>query len=269
MWDHRTRGVFGVVNYGSQLANLLFEIWRLKFLNIWRNPYGVKKFYNTFHPSSFPDPKDPYLKECYELIDAQTEHDVKEVLEIFDLNLTEYSLWRKGLLRLLMKDEGDQYKFEWSENLFDELAYNLLIDKRRSCAIELHYLTEDFPGRFLLSDRSYYYGIDSGEPSLSFSFNLTGQIAMKFGSLEPSELFTKMVKEDPRLAECPQEVIDGSASQIAEQLQFRVIINNEDEVKSFNEKAIFQAKGSVFCCQKLVLGSTVLPPPKKRRYKIR
>ena len=254
----------GNVAYDSNLFRLVFEIWSLKFLNIWRNPHGVKKFLNTFPVSNFPYPRDPYLRECFRQIDAQAEDEVKEILTAFDLNPAEYTLWRKGLLRLLMQDTGDQRQCQWSENLFDELAYDLLIDKRRFCAIELHYLTQDFPGRFVLSDRSYFYGREPRDPSQSFSFNLTGQIAMTFGSLERTEVFSEVVKNDPRIASCPKELINESANEIAGRLQFRVIRNNEAEAARFNERTIFQAKESVFCSQKSVIGSTVQRPPKER-----
>ena len=144
---------FGNVSYDSQLFKLLFEIWALKFLNIWRNPHGVGKFLNSFPVSHFPDPIDPYLQECFKLIAKLAREDVKDVLEMYDLDLKEYKLWLKGLLRLLMKDDKDQYRCPWSENLFDELAYDLLIDERKFCGIELHYLTDKFPGGFLLSER--------------------------------------------------------------------------------------------------------------------
>lgn len=235
-------------------------IWDLKFLNILRNPYGAKKFLNTFPALTSYVPTDLHFLECQHSIDKLQKDDLFEDFPDLDLSLEEYRTWLKGLLLLLMPSCSDQTeRGEFRGNIFKQLTYDLLTDTTKFRAIKIHALSENFPGRFLLSDRSYFYGTEANDKKkLTLSFNITDRMSLTYMLVEPSEIIPEMGKHDLRVPFFNEEILNATKTAVAKDIQLRIIHDNEQEVKQFNEQTIFQAKKHVFCSRKDVMGATVM-----------
>lgn len=256
--------------------NSLYEIWLLKFLNICRNPHGVKKFLNTFHMMNKKMNNrhllDPYFLECYQQIDNLQESDLFKGFSDLDLSLEEYKAWLKVLLLLLMPNSHlDSAKpGGYLGNIFEQIAYKLLTNTNTIRAVQLHILSENFHGRFLLNDRSYFY---SSEPTdlgeLILNFNISDRIAMKFAIFDPQvdPQFDSQKRElmnDPVLKHLDLSVrnslIEQSLAEMKQDIKLIRVRDNQQEVEQFNQGMIFQARQHVFCSQKEVIGATVLEP---------
>ena len=237
----------------------------LKFLNIWRNPYGAKKFLNTFPALTRYVLTDPYFLDCQHRIDKLQKDDLFEGFPDLDLSLEEYKTWLKGLLLLLMPSRSNQTeRGKFQSNILEQLTYDLLTDTTKFCAIEIHILSENFPGRFLLSDRSYFYSTEAKDKKrLILSFNITDCISATYTLVEPSEILPEVEKHDPRVLFFNEEITNVAKTEMLRSLQLRIIHDNEKEVKWFNEQTIFQAKEHVFCSRKDVMGATVMPADRK------
>jgi len=242
---------------GQALRNLIPEIWLLKFLNIWRNPYGVKKALNTFPMLTEFVPTDPYFREQYEKIDQLTEPPF-EGFDRLGLTLEEYKRWLKVLLLLLMPSKGWQAQSGGrASNMFEQLALRLLTDSDRYRVVMFHVLSEEFPGRFLLNDRSYFYSTESDDPhKLALHFNVTDQITMEFLLVDPSEILAGVEEKHPQARYFPQEVIRGVQAELASTLQVLFLKDCKSRVEWFNQRMVLQAKQHLFCSRKEVIGVT-------------
>ena len=245
----------GIEFHEESIGDTLKEIWILKFLNIWRNPWSVKKFLNTFKEVQKYYPTDHELLALYQKIEGLKQSDVLADIEAFGISLSEYKAWLKGLFLLLMPNtRGPQ------GNIIEQLAHNLLTNESHFRAIELHTLSSDFHGRFLLSDRGYFYSSEPDADHLILNFNITDRLAMKYMLVEPSRILRDVAAQHPEVENFDSEVIRRSQAEFAKSIQLRHVNNNEEQVKWFNRATIFQARSYVFCSQKDVLGATVIPP---------
>jgi hypothetical protein len=248
------------------IGTALYEIWLLKFLNIWRNPYGVKKFLNTFYMLySYPPPTDRYFLKCYQDIDNLKTNDLFKGFSDLGLSLKEYKKWLRGLLLLLMPNaETSAAQGNPFNNIFERIAYDLLTNKTTFRFIKLHVLSEGFPGRFLLNDRSYFYSTEpSNKDQLILNFNITDRIAMTYMITTPD--IQNVVRNDPALSrfinqfgrKLGEEFIRASQTEIAQDIQLKLIRDDYQEVEKFNRGMILQAKRYVFCSQKNVIGAII------------
>ncbi len=246
----------------SNLGTILYETWLLKFLNIWRNPYGIKKCLNTFYMLTSYCPTDQYFLKCYRDIDSLKDNDLFEDFSNLELSLQEYKMWLKVLLLLLMPTrQGKPF-----DNLFEQIAYDLLTNTTTFRFIRLHVLSESFPGRFLLNDRSYFYSTEPRDKDLLiFNFNITDRIATTYMIVTPQRAFQEAMRNDPGLLrfinqferDLGEELIRASQTEIAQDIQLITIRDNPQEVEKFNKGMILQAKRYVFCSQKDVMGATI------------
>jgi hypothetical protein len=257
----------GLAKKSNNLSTVLYEIWLLKFLNIWRNPYGVKKFLNTFYMLTSYRPTDQYFLRCYQDIDDLKANDLFKGFSDLELSLKEYKTWLKVLLLLLMPNtKTSAAQGKPFDNIFEQIAYDLLTNTTTSRFIKLHVLSEGFPGRFLLNDRSYFYSTEPRDKDqLILNFNITDRIAMTYMIITPDRAFQNVVRNDPGLPrfinqfgrELGEELIRTSQTEIAQDIQLMPIRDNLQEVEQFNKGMILQAKRYVFCSQKDVIGATI------------
>lgn len=248
------------------LGRLLYEIFLLKFLNIWRNPHGVKKCLNTLHMMAKFCPRDPYFLECYRQIDNLS--DLFKDFPNLELSPEEYKKWLKVLLLLLMPNsdlKSSGKVGDYLGNMFEQLAYSLLTDTTTIRAVKLQMLSEKFHGRFLLNDRSYFY---SSEPTdrnkLILNFNISDRIATTFMIINPQEIINQDIMNDPVLKQYDpsirNQLIEQSLTEIAQDIQLTPVFDDKEEVGQFNQGMILQARQYVFCSRKEVMGATVLEP---------
>ncbi|MEM4382414.1 MAG: hypothetical protein QXX19_09325 [Candidatus Caldarchaeum sp.] len=255
----------------TDLGGLLYEIWLLKFLNIWRNPYGVKKCLNTFHMMTRFHPLDRYFLDCYRQIDNLQKSDLLEGFPDLDLSLKEYKEWLKVMLLLLMPNPKSSARpGNHPGNLFEQIAYDLLTDTSFIRAVKIQMLSESFAGRFLLNDRSYFYSSEPTDPNkLILNFNISDRIAMTFMIVNPQEIVNQDITNDPILKQydpfTQNWLIQQSLAEITQNIQLRPVFDDKEEpvfddkeeVEQFNQGMIFQARRYVFCSQKEVIGATV------------
>lgn len=242
----------------ADLGRLLYEIWLLKFLNIWRNPYEAKQCLNTFPMMTAFYPTDPYFLECYRQIDNLQKSDLFEGFPDLDLSLEEYKEWLKVLLLLLMPCSNPQKvsaePADHFNNMFEQLAYDLLTNTSAIRLVKIQMLSESFPGRFLLNDRSCFYSSEPTDPKkLILNFNISSRIAMTFANQDIMN--APVLKQyDPSIR---KQLIEQSQAEITQDIQLTRIFDDNKEVEQFNQGMILQARQYVFCSQKEVVGATV------------
>jgi hypothetical protein len=252
------------ITHLNDFDSAIFNIWTLKFINIGRNPYGVRKFRNSLPPNvQNYYPTDPTLSALYDKILELNENDVSVDMKTLGITLEEYKLWLRALFLLFLpsriKNPITKQPFK---SMMEQTAYELLHDRDHFCAAGIHVLTEEFPGRYLVSDRSYFYS--SNEPeNMTLHFNITQRLALTFMMVKPDSLQSSFLEEQMEFADNSEKEIfeyalGESRREISETLQKRIFVNDAEWSKWFNEATIFQAREHVFCSQKQVLGAKVL-----------
>lgn len=246
------------------LWRILYDIWLLKFLNIWRNPHGVKKCLNTFRVMTELPLPDEYFLDYYRQIDNLQRSDLFKGFPDLDLSLEEYKKWLKVLLLLLMPNPNlnSAMPGNYLGNIFEQLAYDLWTNTSFIRAVKIQMLSESFAGRFLLNDRSYFYSSKSTDPNkLTLNFNISDRIAMTFMIVNPQEIVNQDITNDSVLKQYDpsirNQLIEKSLAEIAQNIQRVLVFDDKEEVEQFNQYMIFQARRYVFCSQKEVIGATV------------
>lgn len=253
----------------ENLGRTLLKIITLKFLNVWRNPFGVRKFLNTFKVLQDYQPSERHIRDLFNRINALSEADLPSALRQSSLSLPEHQAWLKDIFLLLLpsgvRDPKNPQRYL---SILEEWTHDLLTNPNRFRAIELQLLSKDSPGRFLLNDRSYFYGSESSDRSmLKLHFNITDHIALNFMIVDPEIVYEHIVKRDPDVAQFDRQIVQESQAEVAEAIQFRVVKDDFDHLKRFNEMMILQAHKHVYCSQKDVYGIKVLGPRTKQHTK--
>jgi len=248
------------VTHIEALDAILFRIWALKFMNIARNPFGIRKFMNSL-PGEMSNyyPTDPELKEVFDLIDGLTESDLDFRLEELDVSIDEYKEWLKSLFILFLPsgdinpDTGKHFK-----SMIEHTAHSLFHDPNSFSVVGIHVLSDAFKGRFFLSDRSYFYSSNESE-KLALHFNVTSQIAISFMMIDPNSMVPDQLKEILEKSSEQEKqkwllALQESRKEMSSTLQKRVFLDDVEWSRWFNEATIFQAYRHVYCQAKDELG---------------
>lgn len=225
----------------NDIKKEILEIFALKLLNSFRNPYCIKKTLNTIGELIKYSPTNAELKELYEKIDTFNHPDWDELSITFDVSIENYRKWLKSLFMVLVP------KNNHGSNIL-ELIIKVWFEKSDSFINVYISQCSGISGAYtLVSDRGYTLVTDSEEHT-AYEFNLssTAYISYVFTNIKSyaSELMnTEKIKQILTLNEkTPPKV------------KIHVIKDNPNALSRYNKNVIDQSFNKVFCKSKVIYG---------------
>lgn len=236
----------------ESLGQTLLKILVLKILSFFRNPFSIEKALNSFPSIEKYEPTERYFLHLYREIDALQDQDIPEKLRATGLSLEMHKKWLKSLFLMLLPSGDRNLKAEEGSyvSIMEAVVFKLLTNPENLRVIWIDTLSEDFPGRFLLNDRSFFSATAHPGREVDFNFNITDRIALR---LQIRDMDTSIIQEVQKEFTSSVQVIRTH--------------NDQQQLQWFNEMMILQAHKYVYCSQKDVYGIKVLGPRTKQHTK--
>lgn len=211
----------------------LLRIFHLKFLNILRNPFLIKKNLNTLKTLKKFIPADQHDKgEFFRSVINGNKPQIKHMSEKFNATEDEYRDWLASLW-LMLKIEHN------NKNMF----YSLVEDLFTGHYVQVYFYAYEEES-CVISDCAYSFPIEENK-LLSFDFNLSSNIFVRFIFMD--EVF---IKENlPQFESLSFNSIKDMP------VSSYLVLNDLDELKRFNQRTIYQSKSYVFCSSKSIVGA--------------
>lgn len=231
----------------NDAVNELNDVLCLKFLNLIRNPYNIRKVLNTFGALADYYPANEQLLNEYRLLENRDDGGLERVCRVFNVSRKEYLRWMK-IIFLSLIDFGN------NESMLENLIRALLEDKTHATSCIIYGISEAYSDKKpLLSDRAFVDFSDPKEDTLLVAFNLNSNYFIKFAMMNVRRI---MEKEAP-----PGMDKEKVLSQFFNQKKEIIIYfyeDNEEALSSlanYNMNAIYQCHSKVFCSAPLIYKS--------------
>lgn len=222
----------------AYISDELREIFALKLLNSFRNPYRIKATLEIIGVLSKHRPVDESSNNIYQKIEQNRNDYSKSIAEEFGINEDEYIQWIKSLFILLCLDIKE------NKNILDLLIENVFTSKQIRVAID-YYVDKNSENYVVLPDTGYVK-ICPNPTSLIYQFNLSATILLSYIIQEVN--MTEFAQSEFNM---PREYIQKIISQITN-IHYQTRINNLETLSEFNKLAISQSHSKVFCKGKTI-----------------
>ncbi|MFE8149328.1 hypothetical protein RBA69_19180 [Brenneria goodwinii] len=223
----------------NDILNELKDVLCLKFLNLIRNPYNIRKVLNTFGALADHYPLNEQLLKEYRLLESRDDGGLERVCRDFGVSKKEYLLWMRVIFLSLIDIDNN-------ESMLENLIRALLEDKKHATGCLIYGISETHSDKKpLLSDRAFVDYSDPAKDSLLVAFNLNSNYFIMF-TLIDVRFF--MEKEVP-LGMDKENVLSHFFNQRKE-IQIHLIEDNEEAISSlaiYNMNAVYQCHSKVFC----------------------
>lgn len=221
----------------SNISDELLNIFALKFINSFRNPYCIEKTLNTVGNLSHHFPTDENLKKHYRKIDTGNRDAIKQYAIKFNVTELQYRKWLKCLFMLLVPKTEDGFC------IVDTLIINFFRDPAQLINICINTYSEKYDS-VLLSDRGFTM-IDSTEGHFIYEFNLT------------SNAFISYVFTDIKKFPANKKIIDSvleSRKKSKPEVKVHYKENDLEILTRYNKLAVYQSHSTVYCKSQKVYG---------------
>lgn len=222
----------------AYISDELREIFALKLLNSFRNPYRIKATLEIIGVLSKHRPVDESSNNIYQKIEQNRNDYSKSIAEEFGVNEDEYIQWIKSLFILLCLDIKE------NKNILDLLIENVFTSKQIRVAID-YYADKNSENYVVLPDTGYVK-ICPNPTSLIYQFNLSANILLSYIIQEVN--MTEFAQSEVNM---PIGDIQKIISQITN-IHYQTRINNLETLSEFNKLAISQSHSKVFCKGKTI-----------------
>ena len=222
----------------AYISDELREIFALKLLNSFRNPYRIKVTLEIIGVLSKHRPVDESSNNIYQKIEQNRNDYSKSIAEEFGVNEDEYVQWIKSLFILLCLDIKE------NKNILDLLIENVFTSKQIRVAID-YYADKNSENYVVLPDTGYVK-ICPNPTSLIYQFNLSANILLSYIIQEVN--MTEFAQSEVNM---PIGDIQKIISQITN-IHYQTRINNLETLSEFNKLAISQSHSKVFCKGKTI-----------------
>lgn len=222
----------------AYISDELREIFALKLLNSFRNPYRIKVTLEIIGVLSKHRPVDESSNNIYQKIEQNRNDYSKSIAEEFGVNEDEYIQWIKSLFILLCLDIKE------NKNILDLLIENVFTSKQIRVAID-YYADKNSENYVVLPDTGYVK-ICPNPTSLIYQFNLSANILLSYIIQEVN--MTEFAQSEVNM---PIGDIQKIISQITN-IHYQTRINNLETLSEFNKLAISQSHSKVFCKGKTI-----------------
>lgn len=223
----------------NDILNELNDVLCLKFLNLIRNPFNIRKVLNTFGVLADYYPLSEQLLKEYRLLECRDDGGIERICRFFDVSKDEYLRWMKVIFLSLI-DIGDD------ESMLDCLIKAFIEDKKYSIGFFIYSISEIHADKkVLLSDRSYVDYTDAADRNLMFAFNLNSNHFIKIGLVDVIALMES--KAPPGM---DKEKVLSFYLSLPKSVELCLIEDNEEALSAlanYNMNAVYQCHSKVFC----------------------
>lgn len=217
----------------------ILEIFVLKLLNTFRNPYCIRKTLNTFSMLGGVRPLDPMLAEVHARVQRSEVSSPVDYLDRLDVTKTEYEAWIDCLFLLLMRENEDPNFLELTvKGLFEDpvLMRNIGL-----------YVYSDEGGRVLVSDRSFVQ-MSEDDFHLAYAFNLTSH----------AFIFYSFVDIETQTWEAVSIDVLAAFEKASYPIRVQIERDNLSILEKYNGLCVYQCSSQVFCSSMSPYGINVI-----------
>ena len=222
----------------AYISDELREIFALKLLNSFRNPYRIKVTLEIIGVLSKHRPVDESSNNIYQKIEQNRNDYSKSIAEEFGVNEDEYVQWIKSLFILLCLDIKE------NKNILDLLIENVFTSKQ--IRVNIDYYADKNSENYVVLPDTGYVKICPNPTSLIYQFNLSANILLSYIIQEVN--MTEFAQSEVNM---PIGDIQKIISQITN-IHYQTRINNLETLSEFNKLAISQSHSKVFCKGKTI-----------------
>lgn len=208
------------------------DIFSLKLLNLFRNPYCIKKTIDTFKYLALELPIHEEFSGVYKQIEDGNNPYVEKISSNYGVSIEEYKQWLKILFNLLTRNDKD--------TLLDAITNNLFYKNENYQTIRV-YPYSDVNVCPVISDRGGI--IEENDETIIFSFNLSHTAFIEYTFTDISSF----LKSEDDLSKGQKEKLIQSYNILPKEIDLRVMEENDHEsLKRYNERAVYYSHTRVF-----------------------
>lgn len=230
-----------VKDNSDDIKSEILEIFVLKLLNSFRNPYCITKTLNTIGLLSNYYPANVELRELYEKIDNFNHPKAEDISSRFGVSVEDYKKWMKSLFMLLVPP------IDKDMNAIEILTKSFFEDTKSYINIIIStYTGEHINKNVLLSDRGFTV-LTNDNAHNTYEFNLTSNAFITY-CFTDIETMARKFTDDNSLIESLLRMQEDKTSTINVKY-----VNNDLEILSrYNKNLICQSFNTVYCKSKQV-----------------
>lgn len=228
-------------NCNTEIRQELIDIFKLKILNNFRNPYCIEQTLNTFDDLQKYRPSDNVLNEIYQKIENNRNNETRARAEELRVSENDYIQWIKSLFLLLTID------FEDCQNIFDKSIERIFNDSKKIIHVSINSYTGEYEDKYVaLSDRSFVL-LQNSPTQLVYQFNLSATVLLTYSFTDKNDsLFSDVYEEAHQLG------ISISPELVEKIIGNRNIIpqikkNDLNALGKYNQRVIDYSHSKVFC----------------------
>lgn len=228
---------------GNQnLKTEILNIFAMKLINSFRNPFCIEKTLNTIGSLANYSPSDENLKDIYKKIDSGNQTSIREFANNFSVTEEQYRKWMKSLFMLLVPKDTQGI------NLVDMIVKEFFENTDQFIDVYVHIYSGAEEGKHsLLSDRGFTLLTDQ-EEHLAYEFNLTCNAFISY-------IFTDIKKAGvDKLGKGVIESILKMQSKKTSEVKIHFCENNLEVLSRYNKNVVYQSRENVYCKSKVVYG---------------
>ncbi|MGV6476641.1 hypothetical protein [Azotobacter vinelandii] len=220
----------------------VLRLYLLKFLNSFRNPYGIKSTLDMLRALDGVLPGNEELQKHFLTIDEGDRKQAERICKEFDITETEYISWLKAIYLLILQplDQG--------LNLIEHLVKGLVENENYIKDITVFcYEGEHGDAGVLLCDRGIVEGnVDSGVLLQQFNLDASTFVSFMFVDLDRQNLIP--LNEKHR----------SIAKMATNSIRVHNIRNDLKMLETYNKYCVWQAHSKVYCAKQKPYGVNVL-----------
>lgn len=225
----------------SDIKEEILEIFALKLLNTFRNPYCIDKTLNTIGNLTQYSPANAELKELYKKIDFFEHPQFEDIAASFNVTVENYKKWMKSLFMILVP------KADQESNLLELTLKGLFENDKSFINVFINECSGITDAHPLLSDRGFTLATDS-EDHTAYEFNLSSTAFITY-------VFTD-INAYAKNTMSPEQIqaIISLNEKSTPVVKVNVIRDEPDALSRYNKNVIYQSFSTVFCKSKVVFG---------------
>lgn len=224
-------------NNDKDIFNELYNIFILKTLNSFRNPFCIQKTINTLKPFSEYIPINKEHSRIYKKIINGHKPHLNYLYSLLNINEQQYKLWLKILFLILIEIDYDGEK----TNALESLVKNIYEDKNNYKMITICYYDNQ---SILLSDRSFNSIDNNGQSITEFNLSASAFIIYSFINLNEFAVSQGWISEFHNDIVKKYKEVQGDTIHVVSEK------NNIELLNRYNERTIYQAHSRVFSAKK-------------------
>ncbi|WP_163009150.1 DUF4238 domain-containing protein [Pseudomonas viridiflava] len=231
----------------SDPANVDFKLevlrlYLLKFLNSFRNPYGIKKTLSILKELKGAVPGSESLKEHFMSIDEGIRKQASRVCAEFGVTEEEYLDWLKAIYLLILQP------LEGGLNLLENLVKGLVENPNYMKDITVfQYANEHAEAGVLICDRGITEGnVDDGVLVQMFNLNECAFVSFIFADIRSQ-----------KLQEFPERYLEG-IERLTKETKIHVSTNDVGMLAAYNRHCVWQSFAHVYCAKPRAYGVSVV-----------